>query len=301
MELRQLKTLVNILDFGGFAAAGDAIGLTQSAVSLQIKALEEELGSDLFDRSKRPPQPNVKAIALARKSREILRMCSELSEFSEEQLSGSLQLGAVPSVQATILPSALKKLRLSHPDLFISIEMGLSDELTRSVYRGVLDAAIISGPTTLSPGMSWHPFVSETLVVITPESCEGDDIVDILQTNPYIRFKRNTWTGELIGNTIKDLNIKVKTVVETDSLDSVWNMVACGMGVSVVPYFSHKNNSARDSSHDTTGHDTTRYRPENVRIMSLGDNSVELITGLVQRSSDPKSRLLLALYEAFAH
>jgi len=296
MELRQLKTLVSIIDCGGFAAAGDAIGLTQSAVSLQIKALEEELGSDLFDRSKRPPQPNAKAIALVRKSREILRMCSDLSEFTEEQLSGSLQLGAVPSVQATILPDALKKLRLSHPDLFISIEMGLSDELTRSVYRGVLDAAIISGPTTLSPGMSWHPFVSETLVVITPESHKGDDIVDILQTKPYIRFKRNTWTGELIASTIKDLNIKVKSVVETDSLDSVWNMVACGMGVSVVPYFTHKNNSADDSVHDTTSH-----RPENVRIVSLGDNSVELITGLVQRSTDPKSRLLQALYEAFAH
>lgn len=296
MELRQLKTLVNILDHGGFAAAGEAIGLTQSAVSLQVKALEDELGADLFDRSKRPPQPNAKAIALVRKAREILRMCSDLSDFSEEQLSGSLQLGAVPSVQATILPDALKKLRLIHPDLFISIEMGLSDELTRSVYRGVLDAAIISGPTKLSPGMSWHPFVSEALVVIAPKSCEGDDTVEILQTNPYIRFKRNTWTGELIGNTIKDLNIKVKTVVETDSLDSVWNMVACGMGVSVVPYIWHKNNSTHDAVHDTT-----KYRPENIQILPLGDNSVELITGLVQRSSDPKSRLLQALYEAFAH
>jgi len=295
MELRQLKTLVNILDFGGFAAAGDAIGLTQSAVSLQVKALEEELGADLFDRSKRPPQPNAKAIALARKARDILRMCSDLSDFSEEQLSGSLQLGAVPSVQATILPSALKKLRASHPDLFISIEMGLSDELTRSVYRGVLDAAIISGPTKLSPGMSWHPFVSEALVVIAPKSCEGDDVVEILQSNPYIRFKRNTWTGELIGNTIKDLNIKVKAVIETDSLDSVWNMVACGIGVSVVPYIWHKNSNTHE-----TAHDTTKYHPENIRILPLGDNTVELITGLVQRSSDPKSHLILALYEAFA-
>ncbi len=287
MELRQLKTLVNIIDHGGFAAAGESIGLTQSAISLQIKALEEELGSDLFDRSKRPPQPNAKAIALVRKSREILRLCSDLSEFSEEQLSGSLQLGAVPSVQATILPEALNTLRLSHPDLFISIQMGLSAELTRSVYRGVLDAAIISGPTKLSPGMSWHPFVNETLVLIAPNSIQGDDIEELLSANSYIGFTKSSWTGELINNTIKDLNLKVKTVVESDNLDSIWNMVACGMGVSVVPYIWQK-------------HDTTQYRPKKVRVLPLGDNTIELTTGLITRSSDPKSHLILALYEAFS-
>ncbi len=286
MELRQLRTLVNIIDQGGFAAAGESVGLTQSAVSLQIKALEQELGESLFDRTKRPPQPNARAVVLARKAREILRMCADLGEVSDGQLSGSLQLGAVPSVQATLLPNALKQLRSSHPDLFISVRMGLSDELSRSVYRGVLDAAIISGPTKLSPGMSWHPFVTETLVLIVPDSCKSEDAAKILETNPYIRFKRASWTGELINTTIKDLKLKVKAVVETDSLDSVWNMVACGMGVSVVPHIWQK-------------HLITQYHPSNLRIIPLGEKPIELVTGLVQRSSNPKSALVLALYEAF--
>lgn len=288
MELRQLKTLVNIIDQGGFAIAGESVGLTQSAVSLQIKALESELGETLFDRSKRPPQPNARAVAIARKAREILRLCADLGDNSEAQLSGSLQLGAVPSVQATLLPSALRQLRIMHPELFISVRMGLSDELARSVYRGTLDAAIISGPSRLATGLSWHPFITETLVLIVPSDCVGEDARAILESFPYIRFKRSSWTGELINTTIKDHKYKVKAVIETDSLDSVWNMVACGMGVSIVPHIWQK-------------HRITQYHPDNLRILALGEKPIELETGLVQRSSDPKSSLVLALYEAFTH
>ncbi len=297
MELRQLKTLVNILDFGGFAAAGESSGLTQSAVSLQIKALEEEFGEDLFDRSKRPPVPTAKAITLARKSREILRMCNELTDLSEQQLSGSLQLGSVPSVQRTLLPKALKKLRDIHPDLFISIETGLSDELLRSVHRGILDAAIISEPTKLPRGMSWHPFATESLVVIAQNKSKGVDAVDVLQSNPFIRFKHTATVGVLIDTVLKDLGIKVKTVVETDNFDSIWEMIACGMGVAIVPQnvFS-TGTDIKTVVNDGNPHD--KKKPRNIRMIKLGGNTIEVISGLVMRTADSKANLAAALYEA---
>lgn len=299
MELRQLKTLVNILDHGGFAAAGESMGLTQSAVSLQIKALEEEFGEDLFDRSKRPPQPTTKAITLANKSREILRMCNELGNSSEQQLSGSLQLGAVPTVQRTLLPRALKHLRDIHPDLFISITTGLSDDLARSVYRGILDVALVSEPTKLPTGMSWHPFASESLVVISQKKSKGEDAVEVLQSNPYIRFMRSTWVGELINTELKDLGIKVKTVVETENIDSIWEMVSCGIGVAVVP--RHLPNTKTDqisTQHDVNQNPHDRRKPRNIRIMELGKNPKKLISGLVERTADPKAHLVAALYES---
>ena len=230
MEIRQLKTLVSILDFGGFAAAGDALGLTQSAVSLQIKSLEQEFGEALFDRSKRPPIPTARAITLARKSREILRMCSDLNSRSEEQASGSLQLGAVPSVQRMLLPKALTNLRKTNPDLFISMHTGLSGELTRSVYRGILDAAIVSEPTKLPMGLSWFPFASESLVVISHKKAKGKSNKEILEQNPYLQFKRSTRAGEIIDTELTQLGIHTNIVLETDNLDSIWQMVSCGMG-----------------------------------------------------------------------
>ena len=303
MEIRQLRTLVSILDFGGFAAAGEALGLTQSAVSLQIKALEKEFGEDLFDRSKRPPRPTARAITLARKSREILRMCSDLSSGSEEQVSGSLQLGAVPSVQHMLLPKALAKLRKSNPDLFISIHSGLSGELTRSVYRGILDAAIVSEPRELPMGMSWYPFASESLVVISHKKAKGNSVKEILELNPYVQFKRSSLAGELIESELTQLGINTKTVIETDNLDSIWQMVSSGMGVSIMPQHipdsevsnselpSMSSNSVGNNPHD-------RLKPRNIEIRELRDpkeNPVKLVTGLVKRTADPKAYLISAL------
>jgi len=309
MEIRQLRTLVSILDFGGFAAAGEALGLTQSAVSLQIKALEQEFGEDLFDRRKRPPRPTARAITLVRKSREILRMCHDLGSTSDEQVSGSLQLGAVPSVQRMLLPKALTELRETNPDLFISIHTGLSEELTRSVYRGILDAAVVSEPRELPMGMSWYPFASESLVVISHKKAKGENVKEILELNPYIQFKRSSRAGELIDSELTQIGINTTTVVETDNLDSIWQMVSCGMGVSVMPQHiaDHEISSSEfppvsTNSEGNNPHD--KLKPRNVEIRELrefSDNPVKLITGLVKRTADPKAHLINALLETLKH
>lgn len=309
MEIRQLKALVSILDFGGFAAAGESLGLTQSAVSLQIKALEKEFGEDLFDRSKRPPQPTARAITLARKSREILRMCNDLGSPSDEQASGTLQIGAVPSVQGMLLPKALTELRKTNPDLFISIHTGLSAELTRSVYRGILDAAVVSEPRELPMGINWYPFASESLVVISHKKAKGENVKDILELNPYIQFKRSSRAGELIDSELTQLGIYTKTVVETDNLDSIWQMVSCGMGVSVMPQHiaDHEISSSEFppvsiNSQGNNPHD--KLKPRNVVIHQLREfsqNPVKLITGLVKRTADPKAHLINALLETLKH
>lgn len=309
MEIRQLKTLVSILDFGGFAAAGEALGLTQSAVSLQIKALEQEFGEDLFDRRKRPPLPTARAITLARKSREILRMCNDLSSSSDEHASGSLQLGAVPSVQRMLLPKALTELRVTNPDLFISVHTGLSGELTRSVYRGILDAAVVSEPRELPMGMSWYPFASESLVVISHKKAKGSTVKEILELNPYIQFKRSSRAGELIDAELNQIGIHTNIVVETDNLDSIWQMVSCGLGVSVMPQHI-ADHELSDSEFpavtvNTEGnnpHDKLKPRNLNIReLRELSQNPVKLITGLVKRTADPKSHLISALLETLKY
>ena len=309
MEIRQLKTLVSILDFGGFAAAGEALGLTQSAISLQIKSLEKEFGENLFDRSKRPPRPTPRAVNLARKSREILRLCNDLGSPSDEYFSGSLQLGAVPSVQRMLLPKALNELRKTTPDLFISIHTGLSGELTRSVYRGILDAAIVSESTKLPMGMSWYPFASESLVVISHKKAKGETVKEILELNPYIQFKKSSRAGELIETELKQMHIDINPVLETDNLDSIWQIVSSGMGVSIMP--QHIPDLMPEEPLDKKVIDTElihreenphdKLKPPNVKIRPLSSNSVKLVTGLVKRTADPKAHLIKVLLETLKH
>jgi len=309
MEIRQLKTLVSILDFGGFAAAGEALGLTQSAISLQIKALEKEFGEDLFDRSKRPPIPTARAIHLAQKSREIIRLCNSLSSSAEEQLSGSLHLGAVPSVQRMLLPKALNELCKTNHNLFVSIHTGLSDELTRSVYRGILDAAIVSEPNKLPMGMSWYPFASESLVVISHTNAKGKTSKEILENNPYIQFTRSSRVGELIEEQLKQLKISINPIMETDNIDSIWEIVSSGMGVSIMPqhlpdisFDDNENDVTIESElHRNEENPHDKLKPMNINIRPLSKNSEKLVTGLVERAADPKAHLIQVLLKSLKH
>lgn len=307
MEIRQLRTLVSILDFGGFASAGEALGLTQSAISLQIKGLEQEFGEKLFDRSKRPPIPTLRAIDLAQKSREILRLCNDLNSSANLLFSGSIQIGTIGSIQRILLPKALNSLRKKTTDLFINVHTGPSGELINNVHRGILDAAIVTEPHKLPMGLEFHPIVLKSLVVIYDKKAKGKTPKEILESNPYIQFKKSTMAGELIESEFKRLGIKVNAVLETDNIDSIWQIVSSGMGVSIMPqyltYMDVENTEKEGGGHSSrlSPEDTKlldKLIPPNVKIMSLNENSVKLSIGLVRRSVDPKKHLIDILQES---
>ena len=111
MLLRYLKTLVAIADYGGFSAAGNAIGLTQSAVSLHVKALEDQFGEALFDRATRPPVLTPRGEEFVWRARTIVRLSGELcGEPTNTEYVGSIRLGVVPSIVNSVFPQALLRL-----------------------------------------------------------------------------------------------------------------------------------------------------------------------------------------------
>ena len=176
MDLRHLKTMIAIAEHGSFAAAGDAIGLTQSAVSLHVKALEDDLDTKLFDRTTRPPRLNTRGRNLVDRARDIIEQCESLSDIvTGEALSGSLDIGSVPTLLSGILPPALNAIRKTHPDLRIRVSSGLSADLVGRVHKGELDAAVVSEPSQLQTGLSWHMFAEEPLMVIAPPWQHGGD------------------------------------------------------------------------------------------------------------------------------
>ena len=79
MSIRNLRTLVAVADRGSFAAAARAVGLTQSAVSMQLRGLETELGTELFDRTRRPPVLNDHGKLLVRRAREIVQLYERMA------------------------------------------------------------------------------------------------------------------------------------------------------------------------------------------------------------------------------
>ncbi len=280
MQLRHLKTLVAIADYGGFAAAGEAIGLTQSAVSLHVKALEDRFDATLFDRSKRPPLLNARGADLVQRAREIVRLCADLEDtLAGVDVAGVLELGAIPTVLTGTLPGALARMQAAHPRLLVRLTSGLSGELARRVYKGELDAGIVTEPVELAAGLSWHPFAAEPLVVIAPHDAHEQNDHALLESRPFIRFKRFAWAGQLIDARLRDRGIKVRTSMEVDSLEAISLMVSHGLGVSVVPL-----------------RNIPQPFPPNVKAIDFGRPAVQRVVGLIERSANPRAHFVRALH-----
>ncbi|MGZ2256064.1 LysR family transcriptional regulator [Roseobacter sp. A03A-229] len=235
MNIQQMRILIAVIDEGSFAAAGDSVGRSHSAISLQIKALERELGLALFDRMVRPPAPTPKAKALVDHARKVVKLFDATPTIVTGQVvHGRLRVGAVPTVLGSFLPGALATLRTHHPDLSIDVHSGGSDKLAEQLLQGALDIAICTRPPQPIAGLKWHHIAREPLVVIAPEDMPGDERA-LLSSHPFIWFNRKTWAGSAIEAHLEVRKIEVNATMEIDSLDAIETLVREGLGVSIVP------------------------------------------------------------------
>jgi DNA-binding transcriptional LysR family regulator len=238
MSLRSLKTLLAVVHHGTFAKAGEAVGLTQSAVSLQMRSLEQEFGFALFDRTRRRlVLTDAGQIVLAR-AEEILALYKRIpEELSEERsLSGRLRLGAIQTALAGPLPDALASLRQAHPRLRVHVSAGMSAELAQLVAIGELDAAITTAPVRPHPGdLVARPLYEDRFWVIAPPRQGRKTIYELLRDLPFIQFDSRAWAGRMIARELRNMGIKVQVGMTLDSQDAIVRMVASGLGVAILP------------------------------------------------------------------
>ncbi len=236
MSIREVKTFLAIAETGSFAAAARAINRTQSAVTMQMKTLEDELGVILFDRSKRPPVLNDAGRAFVPKAREVTLAYDRLFQDVDGQaIGGHLRLGVVPSAITGIMPKALVALRAKYPRLHIELVMGLSADLVNRMRRGILDAAIVSEMLESRSGLEWSPFAREPLVVIAPIDAPNLSAEELIAAYPFIRYTRVAWVGQLIDRLIRRRRLQVNETMMLDTLEAITTMVHHGLGVSIVP------------------------------------------------------------------
>lgn len=236
MSIRDLRTFVAIVEEGSFAAAARKVGRTQSAVTTQMQSLEQELGQSLFDRSKRPPALTEDAHILHGRAKGLLDHYDHVFlAGSQAVVEGDLKLGVVPSVITGMLPSALQAIRSKYPAMRIEITMGLSKDLVDRVHAGVVDAAIISDLMEGGEGLDWAPLVREPLVLIAASDAPHRKAEELIKENPFIRYTRRAWVGELIDRFLKQRKLEVRETMTLDTLEAINTMVAHRLGVSIVP------------------------------------------------------------------
>lgn len=280
MDVHHLKTFIAIAEYGTFGAAGKVVGLTQSAVSQQIKAIEEHLNVNLFDRTVRPPALTVHGVTLLEGARRIVKEYEITVRATKgERLSGNLVLGAIRTSFTGALPKALSNLRERYPQIRIHAQTLDSPDLVSMVTTGRLDAAIIPNGIPLKDDISWIPFAVEPLVVISNMEIRGKSDKEVLENAPFIKFSRKVITAGLINEELHKRKINVHTEMNIDSFAGIIRMVAHGLGVSVVP---------EQAQGDPF--------PAHIQKIPFGKPQINRILGIIYQKDSPKRSIVSALY-----
>ncbi|MEL7525095.1 MAG: LysR family transcriptional regulator [Pseudomonadota bacterium] len=279
MSIRALRTLLSIHRHGSFRAAAEAENLTPSAVSLQMRTLEETWDLVLFERSQRTPKLNETGLALVGEAEAIIAAYDSLADrvSPKDEISGELILGAVPTTLTGLVPLALSELKKRHPGIRVRIVPGLSNQLLSQIERGQIHAAVLSRPDMLSKSMRFARLAEEVLVLLVSQNTEDLSPAELLRSRPFIRFNRDAVVGKQIETWLQNSGIPVHDAMELEGLEAISSMVAAELGISIVP-----QRCIRESSHLP------------LKTLSLGDTSPSRVLGLASREDSPRTSLVSA-------
>lgn len=266
--IAELKTFIAVARVGTFAAAGQQIGLTQAAVSAQMKRLEDELGFTLFDRTGRSARINRRGQQTLSQAHELIELYGQLGARQRTRARAVfVSLGAIASVQQSVLPLALARFHHQAPGARTRVVPGLSHSLLNAVDAGEMDAAvIIRPPFALHNDLRWTPLAKEPFRLLVPRSAQGDDWRSLLTEQAFIRYDRSSFGGRQVDRFLRDHRLGVQEVSELDELEAIVRLVTSGLGAALVPQTTDR-----------------RRWPAGVRMIDLGPHTFHREIGLVHR------------------
>ena len=193
---------------------------------------------------------------------------------SGDEVSGELILGAVPTTLTGLVPLALTQLKVSHPSIRVRVVPGLSNQLLLQVERGQIHAAVVSKPDVLAKSLCFSRIAAEDLVLLAAQSTAKLPVLDLLQSQPFIRFNRDAVVGRQIEGWLQNNGIVVNDVMELEGLEAISSMVAAGLGISIVP-----NRCFIESDHLPLAR------------IPLGNHAPSRLLGLVSCVDSPKAKV----------
>ncbi|MEC7295291.1 MAG: LysR substrate-binding domain-containing protein [Pseudomonadota bacterium] len=278
--IRELKTLIAVAQHGTFAAAGQHIGLTQAAVSAQMKRLEAALGVALFERSGRAAVLTKRGQETLQQAQALIALYGTLGAASAGQEAATrVNLGAIASIQRSLLPNVLAHFHRQFPECRSRVVPGLSLALMNQVDAGELDmAVIIRPPFSLHSDLRRQPLAHEPFRLLVRRRLTTDDWRALLTQQPFVRYDRASFGGRQVDRFLRDNHCHVRDVCEVDELDAIIQLVANGVGVALVPQPS-----------------ALRRWPAGVRAIDLKEHTFHRDIGIVHRASGQLSKPAQAL------
>ncbi|MGW3624893.1 LysR family transcriptional regulator [Streptomyces sp. NPDC000880] len=242
MQFQQLHYFVAVAETRHFTHAAERVHVSQPSLSQQVRALEKELGAELFSRARGNIALTDAGEALLPLARRILADANTARHEVEELVQlrrGRVRLGATPSLCTGLLPDVLRVFHDLHPGIQLLIEESASHDLVRELARGSLDLALIVLPLPpASPALTTVELLREDLVVVSSAAAAAPRrpvrIAD-LRDQPLVMFRHGYDLRELTVAACRAEGFEPSFTVEGGEMDAVLGFVRAGLGVAVVP------------------------------------------------------------------
>ena len=239
LTLKQLRYFEALARTRHFGQAAEASAVSQPALSVQIRELEQTLGAPLFDRSARQVRLTAFGEEIAERVGAILRSVDELSDFAraaQGSMVGRLRIGVIPTIAPYLLPQIIGQLQTAHQGLDIRVRETLTPRLIRELAEGRLDTAIVALPVS-EPSFTELPLFSEDFVLVRPAADTGKPV----PSADSLREMRLLLLEE--GHCFRDQALSFcnmgasapRELLDGSSLSTLVQMVGAGIGVTLIP------------------------------------------------------------------
>ena len=239
MELYQLEYFLEAARQRNFTRAAAHLHLAQAALSEQIRKLESELGTPLFNRGRRETVLTAAGETLRQHAEALLDRAAAAKRAVHDLIGlhgGRLTIGAIPSVSACLLPAAIGVFRKLHPSVELAIFEGTSEVVAQWVESGRADLGIVQLPTT-SGSFDEHPLFTEPFVALVarshPAARQRTVSLAKLADEPFILYKGRARDTAL--EACRAAGFQPRIACESSELETIRSLVAAGLGIAILP------------------------------------------------------------------
>jgi len=253
MDTRQLDMFRTVAEEGAFTAAAQRLHISQSAVSRQLKLLEDELGTLLFHRTGRgvtlTREGEMLLTAANRIAVEMQEVVSQISE-TKELRRGLLSIGGGMTVCLYILPKLLRKFRAQYKEVDLRVTTGTTANVLQMLRNREIELALLTLPI-IAADLEIIPVLKEEMVVVTagknPLTRERTVDARALGRQPLILFESGSNTRKVVDEFLLREGVPSNVIMETENVEIIKTMVASGLGATIIPFaaIAHEVKSGR--------------------------------------------------------
>lgn len=244
MDTRQLAAFCEVVERKSFSHAAERLGVTQPAVSLQVRSLEKRLGTKLLDRSGRRVEPTEAGQRLYRLAQRMLTLEDQLLEEVSSAdavgvLRGELALGASTGPGGTVVPVLLGEFQREHPELSVALSISDTNRVIEQVAERELELGIV-GASPRHRGVVFEPFFRDEVILVVPPGHRfaGKEIsLADLRGEPLILMQEGAGVRQVIEHELRNGPVRLRDLdvhLELGLQESVKSAVAAGFGVTFI-------------------------------------------------------------------